>query len=391
MRVIMYLKRLQLTGFRNYDLFEHEFGEKATVLVGANAVGKTNILEAIYMLATGKSFRAQKIEEMVKWGEEVGHVTGEIKGVDPSTAKHRTDALLAQDDTLDLKSLSSVSSTNVEESLRVTLTRGMVQGKKVQKRRYLVNGVPRRRLDFVGNLVAVKFIPQDLELISGSPSHRREFVDDVLSQVDREYRRSLLSYSKGLVRRNRLLSLIREGKTQRSALLFWNKLLAHDGEILTRKRERLMDFINTTQSLDLPLRVEYQRSVVTEARLEEYVKREIAAAHTLIGPHKDDFGVVSMNGDGKNFDSGRNLATYGSRGEQRMAVLWLKLAELAFMETSVGVRPLLLLDDIFSELDNSHDQIVMGLMTSQQTIVTTTEADVKLTKLAGVELKSLGM
>lgn len=369
----MRLTQLSLINFRNYRVWEHEFREKATVLVGANAVGKTNILEAIYMLATGKSFRAEKIEEMVKWGGEVAHVVGKLKA-QSSTPKGGQAKLKAD-----------------EEELRVTLTRGMVQGKKVQKRRYLVNGVPRRRLDFVGNLVAVKFIPQDLELISGSPSHRRGFLDEVLLQVDREYRRSLLSYSKGLTRRNRLLWLVREGKAQASSLLFWNKLLCKEGEILTTKRQGLVDFINAARALGLSMQLHYTKSVVTEERLVQYEQKEIGAGHTLVGPHKDDFAVLSQEKTGEELALGRDLAIYGSRGEQRMAVLWLKLAEMAFVKKSMGVRPLLLLDDIFSELDQEHDKLVMGLMTSQQTIVTTTEADVKLTKLAGVELKSLSL
>lgn len=378
----MYLTRLQLTNFRNYGGWEHEFTSPATVLVGPNAVGKTNILEAVYLLATGISFRAGKIEEMVKWEEEVAHVTGEVV-TSPEITNNK----------IQISNKTQITNFNDQkhEELRVTLTRGMVQGKKVQKRRYIVNGVPRRRLDFVGHLPAVKFIPQDLELISGSPSHRRDYLDDVLVQVDREYRRSLLSYSKGLTRRNRLLWLVREGKTQASSLLFWNRLLCKEGEILTTKRQGLVDFINATSALGLSMQLHYTRSVVTEERLLQYEQRELGAGHTLVGPHKDDFVVMSHEKRTVDIGMGRDLAIYGSRGEQRMAVLWLKLAEMAFVEKSMGVGPLLLLDDIFSELDQEHDKLVMGLMTRQQTIVTTTEADVKLTKLADVELKSLAV
>jgi DNA replication and repair protein RecF len=363
----MNLQSIQLTNFRNYDIWEQEFEVRATMLVGANAVGKTNVLEAVYLLATGKSFRASKIEEMVRWGEDVGHVVGK------------------------LKTQNSELKTN-EEELRVTLTRGMVQGKKVQKRRYLVNNVPRRRMDFVGNLVAVKFLPSDLELISGSPSKRREYWDDLLSQVDREYRRSLLSYSKAIVRRNKLLTLIREGKTQRSSLLFWDKLLIKEGEVLMNKRQDLVDFVNLTPALGGDLRVEYMRSVITEERLLKYKVQEVQAGYTLVGPHKDDFRVLADSEEALQASGqmqGRDLAVYGSRGEQRMAVLWLKTAELSYVESRLKMRPILLLDDIFSELDQEHERLVLGLLSRQQTIVTTTEEDARFEKLSQLKVVRL--
>lgn len=334
----MFLQRLKLSGFRNYTDREFEFKKKTTVFVGRNAVGKTNILEAIYMLASGESFRAQKIEEMVNWQSEVAHVEGQI-----SNAK-----------------------------LQIVLTRGEVQGRRVQKRSYKVNGVPRRKLDFSGNLKAVIFRPEELNLIVGSPSLRRKFLDGVLAQVDREYRRGLQSYEKGLKRRNKLLDLINEGQVDRRALLFWDQLLIREGNILTDKRRELIDFVNATTIFPKQLTLVYTPSLISTVRLQQYAVEEVAAGYTLVGPHKDDFKIL---------DNTRDMSVYGSRGEQRMAVLWLKMAELQFIEEKAGERPLLLLDDIFSELDQEHDEMVLSMVNKQQTLITTTDMNERFKKL----------
>ena len=177
--------------YRNYDLKDFSFSKPTTVFVGHNAIGKTNILEAIYLLATGDSFRADKIEEMVNWGVEVGHVGGKIGGVE------------------DWKPESMEDDKGIE--LQVTLTRGMVQGKRVHKRKFQVNGVGKRKKDFVGQLKAIAFTPDDMRLLTGSKSRRRKFLDEVLLQLDSEYVRALGDYDKALKQKNALLSQIHGG------------------------------------------------------------------------------------------------------------------------------------------------------------------------------------
>ncbi|MEK7112131.1 MAG: hypothetical protein AAB875_02275, partial [Patescibacteria group bacterium] len=185
------------------------------------------------------------------------------------------------------------------------------------------------------------------------------------SQIDREYRRAALSYEKGLRQRNRLLLRIREEGLSRSQLLFWDKLLIKNGDYISVKREEFIEFVNKREGLDdQHFEIVYDKSAVSEARLEQYAEEEIAAATTLVGPHRDDF-IFKLNR--------RDLARYGSRGEQRMGVLWLKLAEMAFIEEISGERPTLLLDDIFSELDHQHRKIVMKVAEKQQTIITTVD------------------
>lgn len=326
----MVLQNLLLQNFRSYKKNEFTFSPAITLIVGPNAVGKTNILEAVFLLSHGKSFRADKETDMLSWESEVGR------------AKAKLDAL----------------------ELEVVLTSGQVMGEATPVKKFLINGVNKRQIDFIGNLKTVLFWPQDLELITDSPSLRRRYLDFVLSQVDREYRRSLLAYEKGLRQRNKLLLQIRDGMAARSQLLFWDHVLLKNGNYLTRMRQDLIDFINTEANPFADFKIKYDLSQISEARLVQYEKEEVAAGVTLVGPHRDDLVF---------YENKRDLSSFGSRGEQRLAVLWLKLAEIDFIEKVSQIRPLLLLDDIFSELDHQHREEVVKLIAKQQTLITTTD------------------
>ena len=258
-----------------------------------------------------------------------------------------------------------------ETKLEIVITNGTIdigaeRLEKAPRKKLLVNGVARRMIDFSGNFRAVLFGPWDMDLVTESPSIRRKFLDSVLSQVDKEYRRSILSYEKGLRQRNRVLLDIREGNTTRDRLLFWNQLLVKNGDYITKKREEFINFVNDLnfQINSLKLNLFYDRSVISNGRLEEYKDEEVLAATTLVGPHRDDF--IFNKGE-------RSLSSFGSRGEQRMGVLWLKMAELSFIEGKIEERPTLLLDDIFSELDDEHRSIVLGIADKQQTIITSVD------------------
>lgn len=348
----MQLNKIRLNNFRNFKTKLLEFSPNITVIVGPNASGKTNVLESLFLLATGKSFRARIEEEMINYDEDIGRVKGRVK----------TDGTI-----LDLE---------------VVVTRGLVDiGKsapeKIARKKLLVNGVSKRLIDFAANFKVTLFGPWDLDLVTESPSLRRKFLDTVLSQVDREYRRASLSYEKGLRQRNRLLLRIREEGLNPSQLLFWDKLLVKNGDYLTRARGELVEFINSASSnFQLPIsnyQLEYDKSAISEARLEQYAEEEIAAATTLVGPHRDDFIFKRIQNSKTPKLQARELARFGSRGEQRMSILWLKLAELAFVQEKTGERPTLLLDDIFSELDHKHREIVMEVSKNQQTIITTAD------------------
>lgn len=297
------IQKIALQNFRSYEKRDFDLGKK-TIIIGENGAGKSNLLEAIYLLATGKSFRADRDSEMLKYGQSFAIV--------------KTD------------------------NLQITIT---------DRKKFEVNGIPRRQIDFVGNLRTVLFCPQDMELIVGSPSTRRRYLDFVISQVDREYRRCLISYEKGLRQRNKLLEMIREGLAQRSQLFFWDKLLIKNGEYISLKRSEYLSNL-----------AEYDKSVISEERLKQYELQEVAAGTTLVGPHRDDF-IVNLNS--------RDVSKYGSRGEQRMAVLGLKKKEIEYL----GGDPILLLDDIFSELDHRHREEVMNLVNDYRGQVIITTAD----------------
>jgi DNA replication and repair protein RecF len=346
----MFLHQLSLQNFRSFKQKKLNFSDNTTLIVGPNASGKTNILEAIYLLATGKSFRATKETEMINYGKELAIVKG--------------------------------AST---EKLEIILTTGEVQGKRTARKLYKVNEVGKRWRDFVGHLKCVLFRPENIEIILGSPSIRRDYLDSVLEQVDSEYRRCSLSYKKGLRQRNKLLDRIRDGEAQRSQLEFWNRLLIKNGELISQKREELIEFFNGELSHgSMNLVIDYDRSVISQPRLEKYAQAEIAIGATLIGPHRDDVKVKSQKSKVKN---GRDLALFGSRGEQRMAILALKLAELEFIDQKTEERPVLLLDDIFSELDKKHRSQILKIIPKQQTVLTTTDIDLIEKKLrAKIEL-----
>ena len=336
----MRLERLELDNFRSYKKKTFHFGD-LTVLLGPNAVGKTNVLEAIHLLSSGNSFRAGVTEEMIHFGAELAHVTG-------------------------------IVASNGDEliSVGVVLTPGVYLGKRISKRRYLVDGAPRTRARFVGRLVSVLFRPEDLRLVEGSPSRRRSFLDEVLEQGSVNYARALTSYEGALRRRNKILDLIREGTARREQLAFWDATLIKNGNILTDQRRDLLQYLSSIEVEFGNYKLEYDASTISEARLKQYEEEEVAAGYTLVGPHKDDFVIFSKNGDE------RDLMKYGSRGEQRLAVLFMKLGILQYLEEKLSVKPILLLDDIFSELDEKHRKEVLKMTEGRQTIITTAEEEV---------------
>ncbi|HLD25188.1 MAG TPA: DNA replication and repair protein RecF [Patescibacteria group bacterium] len=355
----MVLRSLTLQNFRCYAKKEFIFSPHTTLITGKNAAGKTNVLEAIMMVTTGKSFRAGADREAIRWEAEISNIKCQI-----SNPPARLD------------SAKRVGEAGGEDKtqLELLITQGNVQGKPAPLKKYLVNGVSRRMVDFIGNLRAVLFWPEDLEIVTDSPSLRRRYLDTVLVQVDREYRRNLLSYERGLRQRNKLLDLIFEGKATRSQLLFWNQLLIRAGSYLTDTRASYIDFVNATRLSQHHFLLTYDKSVISENRLEQYKDEEVAAKATLVGPHRDDFLIQSMDHGAIQKTRGyRDIAAYGSRGEQRLAVLWLKLAELDYIEKATTSRPLLLLDDIFSELDAGHRELIAEVVAKQQTIITSAE------------------
>ncbi len=329
----MKLLSLSFKNFRNLQDRKIIFDGETTVLTGNNAQGKTNILEGIYFISTGRPIKTETEEEVMTFGNQVVSVDGVIEGREESLIK-----------------LSTII-VKTEDGLRKKL---------------LVNDIPRRLVDYSGNLTVVFFKPEDIYLITGSPGGRREYIDSAISQVDREYRKILNSYQKVITQKNRLLKLIREGLSKIDELDFWNQRQLELGRILQIKRRYFFEKLNSFEKKLGEFEYKYLENSISEVRLEELKQKEVYAAMSLAGPHRDDFCF---------FEDEKNLAKYGSRGEQRTAVLDLKIAELSYIQEEIAERPILLLDDIFSELDESHREHVLNLAKLQQTIIASVEYD----------------
>lgn len=328
----MFLKNLQLLNFRNYAHLNLDFDNRPAIFIGNNAVGKSNLLESIYLLSTTKSPRVEEEAELIKTEEEVARVSGQ-----------------AEDEQEEV---------NLEVNLQI------VDGQF--KKQVKVNGVARRVVDFVGNLPVVMFAPSDINMVTGSPSLRRWHLDMALAQVDSQYKKALTLYEQVLTNRNKVLKRIKEGQGKMDELDWWTNELIKDGEIVSAGRAAFLESMNNLKTPLGNFRFDYKQSGISHERLYQYSAREMAAGATLIGPHRDDYSVEQ---------EGRNLAHFGSRGEQRTATLAFKLATLEYMALSLDKRPILLLDDVFSELDGEHRAHVIEVVGRQQTIMATVELE----------------
>lgn len=334
----MFLKHLSLQNFRSYSKSDFNFSKDTTLIVGPNTSGKTNFMEAVFFLSFGKSFRTDKDEQVIRFGEEVAHVLGSLDG----------------------------------KKLEVVIASGVATG-GVNKKKYMVNGVNKRRLDFVGNLIVVLFSPLDLDMIVGSPILRRNFLNSVLEAVDVDYRIAYLEFTKALRQRNALLERVREtGVRDEKQFEYWDNILIKSGQVVAQKRQELIEFINKSQKDIFDFVMFYDKSVISKERLLQYKEQELGAGVTLVGPHRDDFSVHMFD---NSLQTTHDVKFFGSRGQQRLVVLQLKLLELEFIGQKRGERPILLLDDIFSELDTNHINLVLDIINKQQTIITTTHKE----------------
>jgi len=334
------LTQLSLQHFRTHAQLSLNFDNQVTVIGGPNASGKTSILEAINLLATGDSFRAKKISEMISFDADLGRVRGMV-------------------------------SENEGEPLdiEILLTHGVLQGKRTPHRLFRVNDVARQKRIATHRFFTTAFRPEDLRLVEGSPSRRRGFLDTVLSSVHPEYERSLRVYDQTLRRRNKLLEQVRSGEQSANVLSYWDVNMLKHGTVLQKFRT---EFAAACAGVAFPKQftIEYLPSIISEERQDEYRSRAIAAGHSLIGPHKDDF-AIHLQTKTNQFE----LSAFGSRGQQRLAVLWLKLCEHAYVRENSDREQILLLDDIWSELDDESQAIIEPLFRLQQTIITTTSEE----------------
>jgi DNA replication and repair protein RecF len=352
------VRRLQFTTFRNYQSLNLELPPGRLLFLGDNAQGKSNLLEAVHLLASGRSSRAGSDAEMIGW-------TQQAETTQPFARLGTT--VERQDGDLQLELIvAGQSSQQLGPAQRA--------GK-----RYRVNGIPRRAVDFVGQLRAVLFTADDLEIISGSPSVRRAYLDAALAQLDRAYYMALQRYTRIMQQRNATLRRIREGMAGQDELLLWDDNFSREGATILAARQRAVQSLNDSA-------VEYHRqlagaadetlSLLYEPALGEDFKRllqpgsapdavqklfamalagqrrrEIAAGVSLVGPHRDDVSILL---------NGASAASFGSRAQIRTAALALRLAEARMLMAGSDDTPVLLLDDIVSELDGKRRASVLA-------------------------------
>jgi len=373
----MWLKRLALTNFRSYARLGLELPPGVVVFHGANGQGKTNLLEAVYVLATTKSTRAGGDRELLNWA-----------ALSEPMAFARVAASIARAD----------GEVHVDVLLRAEgdgeATNG--SGPTISKQ-IRVGGLPRRAVEYVGTVNAVLFSPEDVALVGGPPAGRRRYLDITVSQVNPRYLRALQRYNKVLLQRNHLLRQVRDRRQPVALLEPWDTELATSGAYLIAERERLLGALNARlpelyRSLSGGrgrLEVVYRSTLATSApvppvpagsppplpspALQERFQaclragrdRELAQGVSLVGPHRDDLDFLV---------DGVPQGVYGSRGQQRLSVLALKLAEVEFMRAETGEPPLLLLDDVLSELDPARQRFVLQTIGDDgQTLLTATD------------------
>lgn len=380
----MHISHLSLINFRNYLRLELDLPRGTVLLRGDNAQGKTNLLEAIFYLATTRSPRAQTDGQLVNW--------------------------LAEKEDLPFARLDAqVWKEGASQKIEVVLVRRLEEkGASPRWRKIIkINGVPRRVRDLVGQIKVVLFLPEDIDLIADSPSQRRRYLDITLCQIDPRYYEELQRYSRLLIQRNHLLRQLRERQGSPEQLNVWDDGLVRAGtylvvrrqEVVTRldhfleqvhpdltgQQERLRLFYKANLKLDeepghqLPLGFDAQfskafRQPQLDARrvkdafrqqLRQVRGKEMALGMTTVGPHRDDLRFLI---------DGVDMTIYGSRAQQRTTALSLKLAEAELMRAETGEEPIVLLDDVMSELDQARRQYLSQLVKGeQQAIFTTTD------------------
>lgn len=337
----MIIKSIQLSNFRNYEKLDINFDSGTNILYGDNAQGKTNILEAAYLSGTTKSHKGSKDKEMIRFGSDEAHIR-------------------------------TVVSKN-EKEYRIDMHLRQHGSKGVA-----INQIPiKKASELFGILNIVFFSPEDLNIIKNGPSERRRFIDFELCQLDRIYLSNLGKYNKTLVQRNKLLKDIAYRPELLDTLQIWDMQLLEYGKLVIKKRrefvEKLNDIIGDIHSSisggreKLILRYEPNiDDIFFEDELLRARNKDLKLCQTTVGPHRDDM-LFSIDGV--------DIRKYGSQGQQRTSALSLKLSEIDLVKQNINNTPVLLLDDVLSELDSNRQNYLLNSITDIQTIITCTGLD----------------
>ncbi len=340
----MQIKRLHLKNFRNYKDEEVFFSSGTTLIHGNNAQGKTNIIEALYMFGTGKSHRTGNMNEMVMYGEPFFNLLLEFED------------------------------NNYSQTMEIKYEKG-------KRKELFINEIKKDRLsDMLGIVPSVLFAPESLLYVKGSPSERRRLIDIVLCLVNKNYLLNLQKYNRIMKNKNILLKRIQMGKQKPDQLNVWNISQAKTGAVIIEERkllvERLEEKMNRllegisdgkeNVTLKYKTAVEINKPIYETLlkTLEFNMEREIEQGSSLYGPHRDDM-EIDLNK--------KNSRIYCSQGQQRSVALALSIATLEEIELRTDKKPLLLLDDVMSELDTGRQKYLFDIINNKQTIITTTE------------------
>lgn len=337
----MIIKYLELSDFRNYETLSISFDKGTNILFGDNAQGKTNILEAIYVSATTKSHKGSKDKEIINFNKEEAHIRTYLEKED---VEYRVDM-----------------------HLRKNKSKGIaIDGQKIKK-----------AADLLGLLNVVFFSPEDLSIIKNGPAERRRFADMELCQLDSFYLYNLNNYNKIINQRNKLLKDMYFNQNLKETLNIWDSQLVSYGSKIIEKREafakQLCEIIGDIHKKlsggKEELIVKYEPDVKVddfELKMKENQEKDIRFKLTSTGPHRDDFSFLV---------NGIDIRKYGSQGQQRTAALSLKLSEIELVKKITKDTPLLLLDDVLSELDSNRQNYLLNSIGDIQTIITCTGLD----------------
>jgi len=380
----VFLRHLSLTNFRNYARLELDFPTRVVILQGGNGQGKTNLLEAIYYLAITRSPHADNDRQLINW------------------LAYREELPFA-------RLVAEVEYDDGPRSIEITLMQAQgspeTSTPTILRRSFKVNGIKQRAIDMVGQMQVVLFLPEDIDLVSGPPARRRRYLDTTICQIDAYYCRHLQQYNRVLTQRNSLLRILRDRGEDPQQLAFWDEKLVEWGSYLIARRRQIMESMNQCVEHIHPdltgnnehLRLCYKPSVVIEdqevlnqelstslyqqatvsqeevqrieGRFADQLQRdkaqEIARGITLHGPHRDDICFMA---------DGVDMRIYGSRGQQRTVALSLKFAEVDLMREETSGTPILLLDDVLSELDALRRNCLLDMVgDAKQVVITTTD------------------
>ena len=337
----MYIESVALTNFRNYESLELEFSDKTNILYGDNAQGKTNVLEASYVGATTRSHRMARDKDMIRFGEEEAHIRLNVK---KREVGHRIDMHL----------------------------------RKNKSKSVMIDGLPiRRSSELFGLINIIFFSPEDLSIIKEGPGERRRFMDMELCQLSRIYYGNLAGYNKVLNQRNNILRGVGARNGMLDTLEVWDDQLVQYGKRIITERE---NFIRMLREVVLrvhekitggkeSIEIRYEPNVSADEFAEMLQRKretDLRYMTTMTGPQRDDIGI---------YIDGNDVRVYGSQGQQRTAALTLKLAEIELVREMISDTPILLLDDVMSELDGKRREALLGSIQGIQTILTCTGYD----------------